>query len=141
MANKKSKRISWQEYALELAKVASKRSEDPYLKVGASVLRWDKSVAALGYNGAPPNIEIDWSDRDERRKRVVHAEINALRYIRPNECYLLACTHLPCNDCLKSIASYGIRDIVFAEIYENDVSSLEICKDLGINLTSILSIQ
>ena len=57
---KKDKRPSWEEYALELAKVASKRSEDPYLKVGASVLRYDNSVAGLGYNGAPPNIEIDW---------------------------------------------------------------------------------
>ena len=78
---KKSQRISWHEYALELARVAAKRSEDPYLKVGACVLRHDNSVAALGYNGAPPNIEIDWTNRDERRKRVVHAKINELRYV------------------------------------------------------------
>ena len=49
----KDKRPCWEEYALELAKVAAKRSEDPYLKVGASVLRYDNSVAGLGYNGAP----------------------------------------------------------------------------------------
>ena len=62
--SKKDKRPSWEEYALELAKVASKRSEDPYLKVGASVLRYDNSVAGLGYNGAPPNIEIDWDEME-----------------------------------------------------------------------------
>ena len=139
--SKKDKRPSWEEYALELAKVASKRIEDPYLKVGASVLRYDNSVAGLGYNGAPPNIEIDWENRDERRKRVVHAEINALRYVRPNECYLLACTHLPCNECLRAIASYGITNVVFGEVYQRDYSSLEICKDLGINLKSIIKIQ
>ena len=131
-------RLSWEEYALELAWVASRRSEDPYLKVGACVLRHDNSVASLGYNGAPMGVEIDWSDRDERRKRVVHAEINALRYIKPNEGYLLACTHLPCNDCLKSIASYGITSVVFREVYDRDTSSTELCKEFGINLQSII---
>jgi dCMP deaminase len=132
------KRLSWEEYALELAWVASRRSEDPYLKVGACVLRHDNSVASLGYNGAPMGVEIDWSDRDERRKRVVHAEINALRYIKPNEGYLLACTHLPCNDCLKSIASYGITSVAFRELYDRDTSSTELCKEFGINLQSII---
>ena len=63
------KRLDWEEYALELARVAALRSEDPFMKVGACVLRHDNSVAGLGYNGAPPGIEIDWSNRDERRKR------------------------------------------------------------------------
>jgi len=134
-------RISWDEYALELAWVASKRSEDPYLKVGACILRHDNSVASLGYNGAPKGIEIDWEDRDERRKRVIHAEINALRYIKPQECKTIAVTHLPCNDCLKSIASYGIHNVIFSEIYEKDPSSLEIARDLKINLKSILKIE
>ena len=60
-------RLDWQEYALELARVASLRSEDPFMKVGACVLRHDNSVAGLGYNGAPPGIEINWENRDERR--------------------------------------------------------------------------
>ena len=72
-------RIDWHTYALKLALVASERSEDPYVKVGACVLRLDNSVAGLGYNGAPPEVDIYWHDRDERRKRVIHAEVNALR--------------------------------------------------------------
>ena len=127
-------RISWDEYALELAKVSAKRSEDPYVKVGACVLRLDNSVAGLGYNGAPNGIEIDWSDRDERRKRVVHAEVNALRYTSPHECYLLACTLLPCNDCLKVAASYGIKKIVFSKVYESDYSSLELAGEFNIEI-------
>ena len=136
---KKEKRLSWKKYALEIAKVAAKRSEDPYLKVGSCVLRHDNSVAGVGYNGAPPNIEIDWTDRDERRKRVIHAEVNALRYVRPHECYLVACTHLPCNDCLRAISSYGITDIVFEELYDKDISSLKICRELNINIHNILN--
>ena len=130
----KKRRLSWATYALELAKVAAKRSEDPYLQVGACALRHDHSVASLGYNGAPPNLEIDWSDRNERRRRVVHAEVNALRYLKPQECSLLACTHLPCNDCLRAIASYEIKKIVFSEIYDKDNSSLSLAKEFGIEL-------
>jgi dCMP deaminase len=129
-----TERLSWEEYALELASVAALRSEDPYLKVGACILRHENSVASLGYNGAPAGIEIDWEDRDERRKRVVHAEVNALRYVRPNECYLLACTHLPCNDCLKMIASYGIHRVIYREDYERDNSSINLSKEFNIEL-------
>ena len=127
-------RLSWSKYALELAEVASKRSEDPYIKVGACVLRHDNSVASLGYNGAPPNINIDWSDRDERRERVIHAEVNALRYVSPNECRLLACTLLPCNDCLKMIASFNINRIFYKDVYEGDSSSLSLAKEFNIEL-------
>ena len=127
-------RISWEEYALALARIASLRSEDPYVKVGACALRHDNSVAGVGYNGAPPSLNIDWSDRDERRKRVIHAEINALRYVQPNECSLLACTLLPCNDCLKTIASYGITKLVFGEEYDKDPSSLDLANEFGIEL-------
>ncbi|MAH50820.1 deoxycytidylate deaminase [Candidatus Pacearchaeota archaeon] len=129
-------RLNWQEYALEIAKVASGRSEDPYLKVGSCVLRHDNSIAGVGYNGAPPGIEIDWSDRNDRRLRVVHAEVNALRYTRPGECYILACTLLPCNECLRMIASYGIKELVYQSVYDKDVSSLRLAEEFQINLTN-----
>ena len=71
-------RLSWLEYGMQLAKTASLRSEDPYVQVGCCILRPDNSIASLGYNGAPPGVDIDWSDRDDRRKRVIHAATNAL---------------------------------------------------------------
>ena len=132
------RRPSWDEYALSLAKSASCRSEDPHLQVGACILREDNSVAGLGYNGSPAGIDIDWEDRDERRSRVIHAEINALRYTLPGECSLLACTHLPCNDCLKTIASYGVSRVVYEEVYERDESSLHLCNEFGIKLIQIV---
>ena len=130
-------RIDWERYALSLAKEAALRSEDPFVKVGACVLRHDNSVASLGYNGAPPKVNIDWSDRDERRRRVIHAEANALRYVKPQECRLLACTLLPCNDCLKLISSYGIKEVVYIEEYDKDCSSLTLASEFGINLKKI----
>ena len=79
-------------WALELAQVASTMSEDPYKKVGAVAMRPDNSIAAVSYNGAPPNVEIDWSNRDERRVYVIHAETNLLRFIKPHECDRVALT-------------------------------------------------
>ena len=133
----KNGRIGWEEYAVSLAKAASLRSEDPYVKVGACVLRNDWSVAGVGYNGAPADIEIDWSDRDERRKRVIHAEINALRYVKPNEGHTIACTLLPCSVCVQTIAAHGIKHILYEDVYELDDFALELCTEFKIGLHSL----
>jgi dCMP deaminase len=131
------KKINWETYALALAKVASLKSKDPYIKVGCCLLRHDNTVASLGYNGFPSGMEENWSNREERRKYVNHAEANALRFVRPDECYLAAITLLPCNDCLKSLASYGIKKIVYSETYERDQSSEVLAQKFGIEIVKI----
>jgi dCMP deaminase len=131
------KRLSWGSYALELAKTASLRSEDPWKKTGCCVLRHDKSVAGIGYNGAPRGVEIDWSNRDERRKRVIHAEINALAFCKPGEVWLLACNLLPCHHCLQVAASYGIKRIIYEEVYDKDDLSLTLAGEWGMDLVKL----
>ena len=133
----KNKRLKLEEYALELAKVASLRSEDPFQKVGACIVRFDKSIAGLGYNGAPSGIEIDWSDRNERRKRVLHAEVNALKYTEPNESMMIACTLLPCRFCVQMIAAYNIKKIIYKDIYLLDKTAIELCKEWNIELIQV----
>jgi len=132
-------RISWEEYALRLAFTASLRSEDLHKKVGACILRHDNSVASLGYNGPPSGVEIDWSDRDERRKRVIHAEASALKWIKPEEGRLIAVTLAPCPNCVNLIASYGIRDIIYLTEYEQDMErlSFKLCKEFKIKIRKI----
>jgi dCMP deaminase len=126
--------MNWENYALSLAKAAAQKSKDPWRKVGAVILRQDNSVAAVGYNGFPSGMLEDWSNRDERRALVVHAEQNALRYTTPGEGSLIAVTTLPCNDCLKAIAAYGIRRVVYGETYEFDESSIELSSRFGIDI-------
>jgi dCMP deaminase len=113
-------RISKQRWWLELARTAALRSEDPWCKVGAVGIREDGSIAGVSYNGAPPKIELRsiWLNRDERRKYVVHAETNLLRYIKPKECNKVAVTLCPCFDCMKNLASYGIKTIFFSDFYD-----------------------
>ncbi len=127
----------WDQYALGIAEVVAKKSKDPWRQVGAVLLRHDNTIAACGYNGFPAHMVEDWSDRERRRKYVVHAEQNALRHVKPNECRLVATTTLPCNNCLKSLASYGIRRIVYRETYATDESTILLAADFGIELINI----
>ena len=129
--------MNWDEYALSIAETVSRKSKDPWRKVGACILRDDHSVASVGYNGYPAGMREDWSCRDKRRSFVVHAEQNALRYIGPGEGVLAAVTTLPCNDCLKVLKSYGIRKIVYKESYDYDSSTLTLAKEFGIKLKKI----
>jgi deoxycytidylate deaminase len=108
-------RLSWEETALNLAfDIAKYRSEDPYIQVGACVLKNDNSII-LGYNGAPSGMSLDWSNRDKRRKWIFHAEANVLNRILPGETKLLAVTHMPCSDCLKIIKQKEI-DVVYYKL-------------------------
>jgi dCMP deaminase len=129
--------MNWNEYALDIACAVAGKSKDPWRKVGACLIRNDNSIASVGYNGFPSGMQEDWSDRDKRRKFVVHAEQNALRYVKPDECRLIAVTLLPCNDCLKAIASYGIKEIVYRDVYLHDESTLELADEFGIKLLQV----
>jgi len=131
------KRLSWEETCLRLAyNIAEYRSEDPYIQVGACALKKEGNDFALGYNGALPNHDIDWSDRDERRKRVIHGEANVLNRILPSEVEFLAVTHLPCPECIKIIGYKQIPKVYYCEEldnYPNDLTK-QLAKEWNIEL-------
>jgi len=133
----KGRRMNWDEYALLVATSVAEKSKDPWCKVGSCLLRHDHSIASVGYNGFPAGMREDWGDRTQRRQFVIHAEHNALRYVRPGECYLIASTTLPCNDCLKGIASYGISRIVYRQDYDLDDSTKRLARAFRIKLTQL----
>lgn len=122
---KKLPRLTMEQYAVTLARAAAQRSEDPYFKVGACLIRHDKTVASLGYNGSAPGIDIDWSNRDHRRAEVIHAEANAMRYIRPGEVLFMASTMMPCRECLLMAAAYGIKTIVYVDELDPQVYDVQ----------------
>ena len=135
-------RLSWEEYALDLASSAAQRSEDPYRKVGACALNSDNMVLALGYNGlasgkVPEESLGFWEDRDERRKYMIHAEANCLSLCKKGEPKLLAVTLLPCSHCATMIAAYGVESIVYSEIYERDTQALDIFNFYNIRWTQL----
>ena len=123
-------RISWDEYALELAYSASKRSEDPYRQVGACALGVNNMVLGLG--------DEFWKDRDNRRKYMIHAETNCLSLFKKGESRLIAVTLLPCSSCATAIAAYGIKKVIYSEMYENDKKALEIFDFYNVELERVV---
>ena len=132
-------RLSWRKTAMNLAfDIAKYRSEDPYVQVGAVIIKKDGSMF-LGYNGAPSGVSIDWSDRDSRRDRVLHAEANVLNFVKPNEVQLLACTHLPCKECIKLIAQKKVPKVYYHSILEGYPPDLtfKLAKEFGVNIIKL----
>lgn len=132
-------RLSWPQTAINLARsVAEDRSEDPYLQVGAVAVKYNKSIS-VGYNGAPSGVNIDWSNRDQRRAKVVHAEVNVLNFCEPGEVEFLAVTHLPCPECLKTIAIKKIKTVYFEDFAENYPSqnTFDLAKEYKIGLVRL----
>lgn len=119
---------------MQIAQVAALKSKDQWRKVGAVILREDNTIGGIGYNGFPAGTKEDWENREERRLLVVHAEQNALRYLKPGEGKTLYSTLLPCNNCLKTIAAYHIKRVLYKDIYQTDPSSLTIAEKLDIEL-------
>ena len=134
-------RLSIQSYALSIAQAAAARSEDPFLQVGCTLIRYDGTVAATGYNGAPPGIDIDWTVREARRGKVIHAEANALRYVKPHEVSFVATTVMPCQECVRAIASYGIDQVYYIDElpaeYHDIPAVVKLATEFGIVMTQI----
>ncbi len=134
-------RPNWKEYAMLLAYTASTRSEDPWEKVGAAALRHDHTTLATGYNGVLPSMTINWTNRDERRDKVIHAERNLCNYIKKGEAGIVAVTLIPCPDCIKELALKGIKHIYYGREYttipEVNTASFNFANLFGITLEKL----
>lgn len=133
-------RLSIPAYAMALAHVAALRSEDPYRKVGAAALDYDNRVIGTAYNGlvakceAPPNF---WESRDDRRKYMLHAEMNLCSLFRRGEARLVAVTTKPCTSCMQMLCGYGVKEIVYRDDYPSSDAD-DLAKFYGVNLYQIL---
>ena len=128
-------RISWDKHALMLAWAATRRSEDPYMKVGACALGYNNEVLGVAYNGLASGKIVDedfWVDRNKRRPFMIHAETNLLARVRPNEVETVAITLQPCSHCAQSLAAYGVKRIVYSMKYDFDKGGLTILDFYGI---------
>ena len=128
-------RISWDKHALLLAWAATRRSEDPYLKVGACALGYNNEVLGVAYNGLASGKNVDekfWVDRDQRRPFMIHAEANLLARIDHGQAKTIAITLQPCTHCAQAIAAYGIKKVVYSMRYDFDKGGLAVLDFYGI---------
>lgn len=107
----------WDRYFLEVAQAISVASKDPSTKVGAVIVRPDKTMASFGYNGFPRGIsdtDDRLNDRDTKYELVIHGEINAILSARePLHGYTLyTWPFLTCKRCSLHVVQAGIKRVV-----------------------------
>lgn len=114
--------ISWDEYFMGVAILASMRSKDPNTQVGACIVNAKNKIMSVGYNGLPigcSDDEFPW-DRtgdkyDTKYPYVCHAELNAILN-NPGgslEGCRIYVPLFPCNECAKAIIQCGIKEIIY----------------------------
>lgn len=121
---KKKIYLSWDEYFMGIAILATHRSKDPSTKVGSCIVTPNKRITGVGYNGFPRVSEgtndtiFSWEKSDifleNRNTYVVHSEANA---ILNSKYSLVGCTIyvglFPCNECVKLIIQSGIKRVIY----------------------------
>lgn len=108
---------TWDIRFLEMARLTASWSKDPSTKVGAVIVRPDKTIASLGFNGFPRAVrdlpEL-LSNREEKYKRIIHSELNAILSARERlDGYTLYLwPGLSCARCAVHIIQTGIVRVV-----------------------------
>jgi dCMP deaminase len=113
----------WDLRFLEQARQLSLWSKDTSTKVGAVIVRPDKTIASMGFNGFPkwmPDIPEFYQIREEKYSRIIHGEMNALIHARESVqgCILYTYPFAPCERCAVHMLQAGIIEFVFPSIPE-----------------------
>ena len=136
----------WDKRFLNLAGYIASWSKDPRTKVGCVIVDNRKRIVSVGYNGFPRGVSDNverYINRETKLKFICHAERNALDQAPYSvENCLLYTTHLPCNECTKSIVQRGIVAICSYDNprdYErfNWEESKQMLKEAGISIKLI----
>jgi dCMP deaminase len=151
MVNKRISRPGWDEYFMNMAHLAARRSSCLRRTVGAVLVK-DKQILATGYNGAPmgakhcdeigcmrQKLNIPSGQRHEIC-RGLHAEQNvilqAARHGVSLKESIIYITHTPCSICAKMIVNAGIREVVCSGDYPDEFA-LGFLKDAKIKLRKV----
>ena len=128
-------RPDWNQYFMEMAELAAKRSTCLRRKVGAVLVK-DKRILSTGYNGAPKNLphceetgclreqkDVPSGQRHEIC-RGVHAEQNLIAQSAVHgvktEGATVYCTNQPCSICTKLLINAGIKKIFYKNSYDDE---------------------
>lgn len=104
----------WDQRFLDLAAHIGSWSRDPGTKVGAVVVRPDRTIASVGYNGFPRGVDDTYTTRHDKLLRTVHAETNAILSAseRLTGCTIYVFPLCPCSNCAAAIIQAGIMTVV-----------------------------
>ena len=111
-----------------IARQVATRSTCPRRQVGSVIVSPDKMAISTGFNGSlrglPHCDTVGCDMQDSHCVRVVHSEINAIALaarsgVKLDGCTLY-CTMYPCLHCFMALATAGIKEIVYQELYKPD---------------------
>lgn len=138
--------VTWDEYFILQAVMASFKSKDPATKVGCVFVDENNHQLTMGYNGFVAGIDenqLPWgkdkSQPLEHQKYgyVVHSEANAILHsptdLKNSRCYV---TLFPCHECAKLLASSKVKEVIYISDKHQNTESNTIAKKI-FNLAGI----
>jgi len=132
---KSEERLGWDEYFMSIALLASQRSPCQRLNVGSVIVKNNRLIS-MGYNGFLPGAPHISRVQDNHEQSIIHSEINAISDCAKRGTSLdnsiIYITHYPCVNCFRSIASCGIKEIIYLDDYNNNPIVNELANDSNI---------
>jgi dCMP deaminase len=108
--------VKWDRRFLRMANVVGSWSKDPGHKVGAVIVRPDRTVAGVGYNGYPRGVDDTYGARELKLLKTVHAEMNAILSTGDVRGFAIYVVPLfPCANCAAAIIQSGLKRVVAAQ--------------------------
>lgn len=130
-------RPEWDEYFLKITRDVSERATCVKRKVGAIIVK-ENHILATGYNGTPKGFTHCTEETCIRKQmnvpsgqrhelcRGLHAEQNAIIQAAWHgvkiEGGTMYCTYQPCAICVKMLINAGIRKLVYAGGYPDELA-------------------
>ena len=106
----------WDDFFLGMAEYIATASKDPSTKCGCVIVRPDRTIASVGYNGFPRGVDdrrARYDDRPTKYAMVEHAEANAILNARePLHGCVAYTTFAPCSSCAAMLIQAGILMVV-----------------------------
>ena len=140
----------WDPRFLQMAELVASWSKDPSTKTGAIIVRPDKTVLSVGFNGFPKKMQDDPKDYENREikySKIVHCEMNALIHAKGSVegCTLYTWPFASCDRCAVHMIQAGISRFVFPSLpkklvkrwKESTDKTKQYIKDANLNWTEI----
>lgn len=123
--------MKWDKRMLDMAALVASWSKDESTNVGAVIVDDKNRIVSVGYNGFPRGVKDESLSRDEKLRRTIHAERNAILFAKQDVsgCTIYV-THMPCAQCAALLIQAGITRVVthapradFASRWAEDIES------------------
>lgn len=140
-------------FFIGLAEYISSASKDPSTKCGAVIIRPDRTIASVGFNGFPKGCSDDkelYENRELKLSRVVHAELNAILHAKESlngyTMYTYPAGYGPtCDRCAAHVIQSGISRVIhkydssnFASRWKKPATiALQMYKEAGVEVVHL----